>query len=171
MSSAAESRTDAGGSVSLCSLCAGAGLYGIETIQIREVLGHITPQRVPLAPKYIAGIVPYRGDVLTTVSFRELLGLEPGARAGSVLVIDDRESDERFGLMVDRVGGVITVACNSLEPNPSTLDARSLALFAGAYRTPSGLMVRLDPERLRPARLAASGLFGAATRMGPGGPR
>ena len=164
MSRAGESRTDAIASVSLCSLRAGTGLYGVETPQIREVLGHIMPQRVPLAPEYIAGVVPYRGEVLTTVSFRALLGLERGAVAGCVLVLDDHENDEQFGLMVDGAGGVITLARSSLEPNPSTLDARSLALFAGAYRTPSGLMVRLDPERLRPARLAASGLFGTATR-------
>ena len=85
-----------------------------------------------------------------------------------MLVLDDRENDEQFGLMVDSVGGVVTVARSSLEPNPSTLDARSLALFAGAYRTPSSLMVRLDPERLRPARLAAGGLFDAATRIARG---
>jgi chemotaxis signal transduction protein len=53
----------------------GTGLFGIETRQIREVLGTTTPQRVPLAPEYIAGVVPYRGEVLTTVSFRALLGL------------------------------------------------------------------------------------------------
>jgi purine-binding chemotaxis protein CheW len=170
MSGAAESRTDAGGTVSLCSLRTGSGLYGVETTQIREVLGHITPQLVPLAPRYIAGIVPYRGEVLTTVSFRVLLGLERGTGNGSVLVLDDLENDGRFGLIVDGVGGVVTMARSSLEPNPSTLDARSLALFAGAYRTPSGLMVRLDPERLRPARLAASDLFGAATRVGRVGP-
>jgi purine-binding chemotaxis protein CheW len=144
-------------------------LYGIETTEIREVLGSTTPQRVPLAPEYIAGIVPYRGEVLTTVSFRVLLGLERSAGAGCVLVLDDTENDELFGLMVDAVGGVVTMAPGTLEPNPSTLDACSLALFAGAYRTPAGLMVRLDPQRLRPAQLAASGLFGDATRTAWGG--
>ena len=79
MSRAGESRTAAVGSVSLCSLRAGTGLYGVDTPQIREVLGPSVPQRVPLAPEYIAGVVPYRGEVLTTVSFRALLGLERGA--------------------------------------------------------------------------------------------
>jgi purine-binding chemotaxis protein CheW len=170
MSSAENSGMTTGVSVSLCSLYAGAGLYGIDTAQVREVLGAIRPQRVPLAPEYVAGVVPYRGEVLTTVSFRVLLGLERGAGMGCVLVLDDPENDERFGLMVDKVGGVVTLARSALEPNPSTLDARSLALFAGAFRTPTGLMIRLEPERLWPARLAASGLFGAATRIVGGGP-
>jgi len=152
----------------MCSFRAGPGLFGIDTTQIREVLGAITPQPVPLAPEYIEGVVPYRGNVLTTLSFRFLLGLEKRARASCVLVLDDEENEERFGLVVDEVQGVASVGRDSLEPNPATLDARSVALFDGTCRTPSGLMVRLDPQRLRPSRLAESGLFGSAQRGGKG---
>jgi purine-binding chemotaxis protein CheW len=152
---------DAGDAVSLCSLRAGPGLFGIDTRQIREVLGNTTPQRVPLAPGYIAGVVPYRGEALTTVSLRALLGLERWAGPNCVLVLDDAGEDERFGLMVDGVGGVVTMRDDTLEANPSALDGRGMALFDGAYRMESGLMVRLEPRRLQPTRLAESGLFGS----------
>jgi purine-binding chemotaxis protein CheW len=161
MRSAAETRADAGDTVSICSLRVGTGLFGINTRQIREVLGTTSPQRVPLAPKYIAGVVPYRGEVLTTVCFRALLGLECWTGTHCVLVFDDEENEERFGLMVDGVGGVIAVGPNALEANPNGLDARSQELFDGTYKLQSGLMVRLDPQRLRPSRLAQSGLFGS----------
>ena len=61
MTLAAEMAADIGDTVSICSLRVGTGLYGIATSQIREVLGTIVPQSVPLAPEYIAGVVPYRG--------------------------------------------------------------------------------------------------------------
>jgi purine-binding chemotaxis protein CheW len=152
---------DTGDALPICSLRVGTGLYGIETRQIREVLGTTAPRRVPLAPQYIAGVLPYRGEVLTTVCFRALLGLECWAGSHCVLVFDDEENEERFGLMVDGVAGVIAVQRNALEANPGGLDARSQELFDGAYKLPSGLMVRLDPQRLRPSRLAESGLFGS----------
>jgi purine-binding chemotaxis protein CheW len=152
---------DAGDAVPVCSLRVGTALFGIETRQIREVLGTAEPQRVPLAPEYIAGVLSYRGEVLTTVSFRALLGLEKWDGANCVLVFDDAENEERFGLMVDGVVGVIAVQQDALEANPSGLDARSQELFDGAYKLPAGLMVRLDPQRLRPSRLAESGLFGS----------
>jgi purine-binding chemotaxis protein CheW len=151
---------DAADVVSLCSLRAGNGLFGIDTRKIREVMGKTTPQRVPLAPEFVAGVVPYRGEVLTTVSLRALLGLERGVGATCVLVLDDEDNEERFGLMVDGVGGVVAMLPDALEANPSALDARSLALFDGAYRMETGLMVRLEPRQLRPSRLAESGLFG-----------
>ena len=151
---------NAGDTLSICSLHVGSGLFGIDTRQIREVLGSTAPRRVPLAPPYIAGVLPYRGDVLTTVCFRALLGLEKDSKTNCVLVFDNEENEERFGLMVDGIGGVIAVEPSALEANPSGLDERSQELFDGAYKLPSGLMVRLDPQRLRPSRLAESGLFG-----------
>ena len=53
-------------------------------------------------------------------------------------MLDDEEEEERFGLMVDGVGGVVTMEPDALEANPSTLDARSMALFDGAYRMRAG---------------------------------
>jgi purine-binding chemotaxis protein CheW len=151
-------------SISLCSLRAGPTLFGIDTRKIREVLGATTPQPVPLAPTYISGVVPYRGEVLTTICLRVLLGLEQLPGAHCVLVLDDEQNDEHFGLLVDTVGGVVTMGPNALEPNPSALDPRSMALFDGTYRMPTELMVRLDPQRLRPSRLAESGLFASPKR-------
>jgi purine-binding chemotaxis protein CheW len=146
-------------SISLCSMFAGNESFGIDTSKIREVLGKRELERIPMAPAFVAGVVPYRGDVLTTVSFRALLGLPESSEAGCVLVLDDDEGQERFGLTVDSVGGVVTVSRRMLEANPCTLESRGKWLFDGAYKMATGLMVQLDPQKLRPSRLAESGMF------------
>ena len=148
--------------VSLCSLFAGSESFGIDTRKIREVLGKRDLQRVPMAPAFIGGVVPYRGEVLTTVNFRALLGMGEHSGASCVLVLEDDEASERFGLMVDEVGGVVTVNRQMLEANPSTLEERGKWLFDGAYKMQTGLMVQLDPLKLRPSRLAETGLFKAS---------
>jgi purine-binding chemotaxis protein CheW len=145
--------------VSLCSLYAGSETFGIDTSKVREVLGERDLQRVPRSPAFIAGVVPYRGEVLTTVSLRALLGQEEHSKASCVLVMEDEEVSERFGLVVDAVGGVVEVNRRTLEANPSTLDAKGRWLFDGTYGIETGLMVRLDPQRLCPSRLSETGLF------------
>jgi purine-binding chemotaxis protein CheW len=50
-----------------------------------------------------------------------------------------------------------------LEANPCTLEARAKWLFDGAYKMQAGLMVQLDPQKLRPSRLAEAGLFKQGT--------
>jgi purine-binding chemotaxis protein CheW len=152
--------------VCLCSLYAGGETFGIDTRKIREVLGEQELQRVPMSPAFIAGVVSYRGEVLTTVNLRALLGMEPHSGPSCLLVMDDVEVAERFGLVVDAVGGVVTMSRRAFEANPCTLEARGRWLFDGAYKMETGLMVRLDPQKLCPTRLSQTGLFRTSTNGG-----
>jgi len=140
--------------VELCSVRVGNTLYGVPIAHILEIVGSSRPHPVPLAPAYVGGLVHYRGDVLTTVSLRQLLGSEPKAGAQAILVLESA-AQSCFGLLVDSVSEVLTVSSADYEPNPSTLDERRRSLFAGAYKLKEGLLVMLDPERLDPMRLSA----------------
>ena len=151
----------------VCSLIVGDELYCIDTRRIYEVLGTWSLQRMPLAPGYIAGVISNRGAVLTTVSLRALLGLDELAKANAVLVLENG-GGEKFALMVDSVGGVMSLSGESLEKNPSTLDTRGKALFDGVHKLPGRLMVRLDAEKLYPSRLKESGVFRMRTAVRAG---
>jgi purine-binding chemotaxis protein CheW len=140
--------------VEVCSVRVEQALYGVPISHILEIVGAARPQPVPLAPVYVGGLVHYRGDVLTTVSLRQLLGLGPKDGAQDVLVLESEGGC--FGLLVDSVGEVLTVSGSDYEPNPSILDERRRTLLAGAYKLKSGLLVMLDPDRLDPLRLSAS---------------
>lgn len=136
----------------VCTVRVGPAHYGVPIERILEVLGRASVQSVPLAPAYIGGLVHYRGEVLTTVSLRCVLGMEPGGAVHDIVVFES--ADGFFGLLVDAVGEVKMLSPESFEPNPSTLDDRRQALFRGAYKLEDGLLVMLDPERLDPVRLA-----------------
>ena len=138
--------------VEMCSVRLGQTLFGVPIKHILEIVGSARPQPVPLAPDFVGGLVHYRGDVLTTVSLRQLLGLPPRDGPQDILVLES--SGGCFGLLVDSVGEVLTVSSAEHEPNPSTLGERRRGLFAGAYKLKDGLLVMLDPERLDPMRLA-----------------
>ena len=158
MSGLAEDRSAEEG-LMLCGLEADGQSFGIDTRRIREVVGVTPVQRVPLAPACIAGMVSYRGEVLTTVSLRALLGMEPKRGLSCLLVLDgDVTWDggaEQFGLMVDGVGGVVAVDDDLLASNPPPLEERLKRLYKAAYRVRAGLIVELDPERMRPGVLGS----------------
>jgi purine-binding chemotaxis protein CheW len=152
-------QTDETGMVSICSLTVAGALFGLETRTVREVLGECGLQRIPLAPKYVAGVVSNRGEVLTTLSLRALLGLEEYGGRSVVMVLDGAGGEERFGLLVDTVGGVMRVSAAALETNPSTLSERTKALFDGVYRLSDGLLIRLTGTKLLPSKLRQSEIF------------
>ena len=140
--------------VEMCSVRLGEALFGVPITHILEIVGSARPQPVPLAPPFVGGLVHYRGDVLTTVSLRHLLGLPPKDGHQDILVLEG--ADGCYGLLVDAVGEVLTVSTADHEPNPSILDERRRDVFAGAYKLKDSLLVMLDPERLDPMRLAAA---------------
>ena len=138
--------------VEVCSVRLAETWFGVPITHILEFVGAVRPQPVPLAPAYVGGLVHYRGDVLTTVSLRQLLDLPPNEGAQAILVLES--TGGCFGLLVDAVGEVLTVSSTDHEPNPSILDRRRKALFAGAYKLKDRLLVMLDPERLDPLQLS-----------------
>ena len=138
--------------VEVCSVRLAETWFGVPITHILEIVGAVRPQPVPLAPAYVGGLVHYRGDVLTTVSLRQLLDLPPNEGAQAILVLES--TGGCLGLLVDAVGEVLTVSSTDHEPNPSILDRRRKALFAGAYKLKDRLLVMLDPERLDPLQLS-----------------
>jgi purine-binding chemotaxis protein CheW len=136
----------------VCSVRLGQTWFGVPIAHILEIVGGARPRPVPLAPAYVGGLVHYRGDVLTTVSLRQLLGLPAKDGAQDILVLESASGC--FGLLVDLVGEVLTVSSADHEPNPSILDQRRKTLFTGAYKLEDKLLVMLDPERLDPLKLS-----------------
>ncbi len=144
-------------STSLCSMFAGDESFGIDTGKIREVLGKRELERVPMAPPFVAGVVPYRGDVLTTVSFRALLGLPESDEAGCVLVLED-ERRRRALWTVGRCGG----RCGDGEPQ----DAGGESVHAGGEVQVAVRRSLQDAKRVDGATGSAEATSFAAGRDG-----
>lgn len=140
------------GAIEICSVRAGDMVFGVPIMRILEILGAPATQPVPLAPAFIGGLVHYRGEVLTTISLRRLLEMPLYEDPQDVLVFEGQ--DGYFGVLVDAVGAVLSVPAEAMESNPSTLNDRRKALFAGACKLEDGLLIMLDPDRLDPMRLA-----------------
>lgn len=144
--------TSSRGPIEMCSVRAGEMRMGLPIGHILEIIAAVRPYPVPLAPEFVGGLVHYRGDVLTTVSLRYLLGLAPLERPQPILVLEGVGGC--YGVLVDAVGEVLTLSPDAFEPNPSTLDPVRKQFFSGAYKLRNQLMVVLNLARLDPSLLA-----------------
>ncbi len=147
---------------SICTMAVGGQRFGIETGLLAQVIGRQGMRRVPLAPAFVCGVLPYRGEVLTVVGMRSLLQVDgPACKEGCVLVV--RGESEQFGLLVDEVGEVV----EGMKPEamPAGAGARAGWLFGGVWRMKDELVAILEPARLSPARLrGAMNLFAMGAR-------
>ncbi|MGL4325040.1 MAG: chemotaxis protein CheW [Beijerinckiaceae bacterium] len=107
----------------------------------------ITP--VPLAPRYIAGLLNLRGKVMTVLCLACRMGLKlPGDSAPPELTIGVTHKNETYGVLVDDVGEVIALPAEEREPVPSHFHAAWTQFAAGIHKSPSGLIIELDVAAL-----------------------
>jgi purine-binding chemotaxis protein CheW len=122
-------------------------LFGlpIECVQDVFTLGTITP--VPLAGREIAGVLNLRGRIVTVIDLASRLALDAGTDAGANMVIGIERGSESFGVLVDRVGEVLSLSDHDREPTPINLDRTLNAVATGVFRLEEKILVALDADR------------------------
>lgn len=114
------------------------GLGGVRyAVSIRSVLeldrlSPITP--VPNTPEFVLGVTNVRGDVVSVLDLRRLLGMTPLARpeTGRLIQVRPGGAVVRSGMLVDSILGMRAVRGNRLEPDPSA-DTRVGAVVDGLF--------------------------------------
>jgi purine-binding chemotaxis protein CheW len=130
--------------------------FGLPILKVRDVFALTEMTRVPLAPPTVAGLYNLRGRILTILSMRAMLGLPPADEAAEQIAIGLEWQGEAYGLLVDRVREVMSVADEKREPNPANLDQRWAALSAGVHRLASHLLIEVDLDAMFSERLATA---------------
>jgi purine-binding chemotaxis protein CheW len=123
-------------------------LFGLPIEQVQDVftLGNIT--RVPLAGREIAGVLNLRGRIVTVIDLANRLQLEAPRNATARMVIGIERGAESFGILVDRMGEVLSLADGDRESAPINLDRVLDAAATGVFRLDEKILVALDASRM-----------------------
>jgi purine-binding chemotaxis protein CheW len=119
---------------------------GVPVILIQEVLSGEEIQPVPLSPHEVRGFLNLRGQIVTAVDLRAVLGIDPREEGSDFMNVVVRDGDELFSLLVDEVGDVVEVGDEAVEPVPKTLDAVWARCCSGVVRLDESLLVVLDVD-------------------------
>ena len=130
-----------------CTFLLGEHYFGIDVLEVQEVLSHREMTRVPLAPPAVCGLINLRGQIVTALDLRRRLGL-PDRPAGrhpmNVVVSTD---DGAVSLLVDEIGDVLSVPEDAFEPPPETLRGPARSVVRGVYKLDGRLLLILDTKR------------------------
>jgi purine-binding chemotaxis protein CheW len=116
--------------------------FGLPVTRVQTIfrIGSVTA--APGGPSDIVGLVNLRGKIVTAVSLRRRLGLEPEPGGLGSLAIGIEHHKEAFALLVDEVGDVLTLtADNAIAPPPHIGKRR--AKFASGYNRVGGQILPL----------------------------
>lgn len=128
----------------------GSEEYGIPLAQAREILGLIPTTPLPNAPEHVVGLINLRGEILPVFDLRRLFHLQslPSPGIQECVLVAETEG-EPFGLKVDGVHQVLTLAHEGIDPPSDHLKERSPAI-SGLAKVANRLVILLDPSGLFP---------------------
>lgn len=126
----------------------GDEVYGIDVLQVQEVLRLTEISPVPGAPDYVLGIINLRGNVVTVVDGRNRFGLPPKEAddASRIIVVD--AFDKVIGLLVDNVSEVAYVPNSQIEVAPNVGSDDGNKYVSGVSNRDGELLIMLDLAKL-----------------------
>jgi purine-binding chemotaxis protein CheW len=122
---------------------------GIELTRVQELLLYQEMTRVPLAPRAIEGLINLRGQIVTALDVRRILGLPVVESEDSLpMNIVIQSEGGAVSLLVDEICDVLDVPVESAMPLPENMPGAQRELIEGVYQLDSVLLLILNTERL-----------------------
>lgn len=126
----------------------GSETYGIDVMQVREVLRGTEISPVPGAPGYVLGIINLRGNVVSIIDTRSRFGLPQHEMDDASRILILEAGDHAVGFLVDSVCEVAELRSSEVESAPDTGAGDSARFISGLSNRKDGLLILVDASKL-----------------------
>lgn len=122
--------------------------YGVNVMQVREVLRYTEIAPVPGAPDYVLGIINLRGNVVTVIDTRSRFGLMQGEITDNTRIIVIESERQVIGILVDSVAEVVYLRSSEIDTTPSVGTEESSKFIQGVSNRDGKLLILVDLNKL-----------------------
>ena len=144
-----ETRTDSDEVLQWVTFQLGDELYGVNVLQVQEVLKYTEITPVPGAPHYVLGIINLRGNVVTVIDTRARFGQEYKEADDATRIIFVEVRGHIIGMLVDSVAEVVSMHSSDIETSPNISDDNENSRYVqGVYSTEDEILILVDVEKM-----------------------
>lgn len=118
--------------------------YGINVMQVQEVLRITEIAPVPGAPPYVLGIINLRGNVVTVIDTRNRFGLMSKETDDSSRIVIIETDDHIIGILVDSVAEVVELRDSEIETAPNVGNDESSKYIQGVTSIDNELLILVE---------------------------
>lgn len=122
--------------------------YGINVMQVQEVLRYTEIAPVPGAPDYVLGIINLRGNVVTVIDTRSRFGLPSGDVSENSRIVIIEAEKQVIGIMVDSVAEVVYLRSSEIDAAPAVGTEESAKFIQGVSNRDGQLLILVDLNKL-----------------------
>ena len=121
-------------------------LFGINILQVQEILLKQNITLVPLAEDYILGLIGLRGQIVTAIDLKRRLGKATTRSVADPYQIVVQTAGLIASFQVDRVGDVIEVSAEKVAPPPESIETIEARFLEGVYPLETEILSILNVE-------------------------
>ncbi|MCR4579841.1 MAG: chemotaxis protein CheW [Treponema sp.] len=132
----------------------GEELYGVNIMDVKEIVRLQNVRVIPNAPFYVEGIINLRGEIIPIIDLHKRFKLQTMARSSD----DDVDIDGGFiilnidgnkiGIIIDKVERVVTVKAEEVKEPPQMLSGIGTEYIEGVVREKQGYLIMLNTRKL-----------------------
>ena len=122
--------------------------YGINVMQVQEVLRVTEIAPVPGAPGFVLGIINLRGNVVTVIDTRTRFGLPTTEVDDSSRIVIIESEEQVVGILVDSVAEVVELRQSEIDSAPNIGNEESSRYIQGVASRDEDLLIVVDLNKL-----------------------
>ena len=122
--------------------------YGINVMQVQEVLRYTEIAPVPGAPSYVLGIINLRGNVVTVIDTRQRFGLHNAEITDNSRIVIIEADKQVVGILVDSVAEVVYLRQSEIETAPNVGNDESAKFIQGVCNKNGELLILVELDKM-----------------------
>ena len=122
--------------------------YGLNIMDIKEIVRPKDPTEVPKTPDYILGIISLRGMIIPIFDVKARLGLSATEQDQRSRIIVVKVMENFYGLLVDSVVQVMDIPLSLIEPPPEIIGGVEGEFLRGVGKMEDRLIILLNLARI-----------------------
>lgn len=131
----------------------GEELYGVNIMDVKEIVKLQNVRYIPNAPYYVEGIINLRGEIIPIIDLHKRFKIQ-----SSVSETDENSIDGGFiilkiegsqiGIIIDKVERVVSVKAEDVKEPPQMLSGIGSEYIEGVIREDHGYLIMLNIRKL-----------------------
>jgi len=126
----------------------GEELYGINIMDVKEIVRVQSIRAIPNAPVYVEGIFNLRSEIIPIINLhkrfhiKKLITSEEDELLSGFVILDI--DGMKLGIIIDRISRVITIEKDDIQPPPQMLTGIGAEYIRGVVRQEDGYLIILN---------------------------
>ncbi len=132
----------------------GTELYGVDILDVKEIVKTQEIRSIPHAPAYVEGIFNLRGEVIPIMNLHERFNIEKLQYENEIeeelnkgFIILDIDGS-KISIMIDKVSRVLSINSSDVKPPPHMLAGIGSEYIHGIIETDNNYLIILDIRKL-----------------------